>query len=276
MRPNKILGKPLNYSAANKLRAHRQIAALVNQMTAITEQAIQALFAEDGAPGTGQDEAFTGKAKRTIEGLTSRFSNLFNLGADQISDSMTADADKQSATALQGSLGAMADALTIRASLLTPAVKDTISAAAAESASLIKSIGKQYLDGVSSALFRSITTGNGLQDLVPYLQQQKGITDRRARFIAADQTRKAYSSINSQRMQALGVKKFKWMHSAGGQHPRLLHKDVLNGNIYSFDDLPVIDERTNERGIPGQLPNCKCFMAPVVTFDDDDDDNSTN
>ena len=74
-------------------------------------------------------------------------------------------------------------------------------------------------------------------------------------------------------MQGLGVKKFKWLHSMGGKEPRPLHKNVLNGNVYSFDDPPVIDERTGERGLPGVLINCRCRMLPVIEFKADDTTN---
>lgn len=54
-------------------------------------------------------------------------------------------------------------------------------------------------------------------------------------------------------MKSAGVKKFQWLHSAGGRDPRPLHindyPSGLNGGIFSFDDLPVIDEKTGERGI---------------------------
>jgi uncharacterized protein with gpF-like domain len=70
-------------------------------------------------------------------------------------------------------------------------------------------------------------------------------------------------------MQKIGIKKFKWRHSGGGAHPRPLHRNVLNGNIYSFDDPPVIDEKTGQRGFPGQLINCRCVMISVIEFDED-------
>jgi SPP1 gp7 family putative phage head morphogenesis protein len=100
------------------------------------------------------------------------------------------------------------------------------------------------------------------------LQEYEGVTLRRARNIALDQTRKAYNNINKGRMQAIGVQKFEWVHSGGGQKPRELHIE-LDGQVFSFDDLPVIDERTGERGIPGQAINCRCTMVPVIEFETD-------
>ena len=94
----------------------------------------------------------------------------------------------------------------------------------------------------------------------------KNKTVNRGVNIARDQTRKAYNNLNAARMRKVGVTEFIWRHSGGGRNPRDLHQNVLNGKKFSLDDLPVIDERTGETGIPGQAINCKCTMEPVVTF----------
>jgi len=102
---------------------------------------------------------------------------------------------------------------------------------------------------------------------VPALEQYEGQTHRRAKNIALDQTRKVYNSVNKGRMEALGIGKFMWHHSGGGAHPREDHID-MDGEIYSFEELPIIDPRSGERGIPGQAPNCRCTMSPVFSFED--------
>jgi len=89
---------------------------------------------------------------------------------------------------------------------------------------------------------------------------------RRARMIAHDQTRKAYNNLNRGRMEKLGLKKFKWLHTGGSAHPRKLHQ-MLNGLVFSFDDPPIIDEKTGERGIPGQAINCRCRMQVVLDLE---------
>lgn len=92
---------------------------------------------------------------------------------------------------------------------------------------------------------------------------------RHARNVAMDQTRKVYSNVNAARMQALGVKKFEWVHTGGSQHPRKDHQE-LSGKVFSLDDLPVIGVMYgNEvRGKPGDLPYCRCTMRPIVSFED--------
>ena len=75
--------------------------------------------------------------------------------------------------------------------------------------------------------------------------------------------------MNRVRLQKLGVHKYMWHHSRGSLHPRKLH-EKYDGQIFEFDNPPIIDEKTGERGGPGQLVNCHCFAAPVVTFGEDE------
>jgi SPP1 gp7 family putative phage head morphogenesis protein len=75
-----------------------------------------------------------------------------------------------------------------------------------------------------------------------------------------------YNNLNASRMKAIGLNKYEWVHSGGGQRPREFHRDVLNGQIFSLDDPPIIDEQTGERGIPSQLINCRCTMLPLLEF----------
>jgi SPP1 gp7 family putative phage head morphogenesis protein len=157
---------------------------------------------------------------------------------------------------------------------MTPRVAQMVDAGAAESAGLISSIPSKYLQQVQGDVMRSITSGNGLQDLVPALQERNVKTLNWAANVAKDQTRKVYNNINKARMQDAGVNKFEWIHSGGSNKPRKYHLDHapagLNGGIFDFNDPPIIDENTGERGIPGQLPYCGCTMRPIIDLSNED------
>src|SRR5690606_26007916 len=122
-------------------------------------------------------------------------------------------------------------------------------------------------------VMRSITTSNGLQDLIPALRERNVKVKNWAENVARDQTRKAYATINRTRMEETGIEEFEWIHSGGANQPRPFHMHKfpagLNGGIFRFDDPPVIDEKTGERGFPGQLPYCGCTMRPVIRFKKD-------
>lgn len=264
-------GSKLMPNAALSAKYAGQLTALTAQMVAQTEREIRRMFDTDAAAAHfGQDASIGSQSRILMNQLGARFNDLFAKKAKPLAEGMVAGADKASTTALHSSLQRLSGGMSLKTSLTTGPLKNITTAAVAENVSLIKSIASQYMQQVEGAVMRSITTGNGLQDLIPALEQYSGQTHRRAKNIALDQTRKAYNSINRGRMEGLGVKKFMWHHSGGGAHPRQDHVD-MDGEVYSFDKLPVIDARTGERGIPGQAPNCRCTMSPVFDFGDDDE-----
>jgi len=249
-------GEALQHNAAVSVRYVQALSALTAQMTAQTKREILALFKTDAAASHfGQDATIASQSRILLADLGARFNALFAKKAKPLADTMVRDADKSGTTALHSSLRKLSGGMSLKTSVVNSNLQNIYKASVAENVSLIKSIASEYLQKVEGAVMRSITTGNGLQDLVPALEQFEGQTHRRAKNIALDQTRKVMSSINRGRMEALGVNKFMWHHSGGGAHPRQDHVD-MDGQIYSFDKLPVIDPRTGERGIPGQAPNC--------------------
>lgn len=261
-------GTPLQNNAGVSARYAQSVEGLTRQMTAQVKREVLRLFEADlHAAHFGQDASVSSQSRILMSELGNRFNALFAKKAKPMAESMVSGAAKASTTSLHSSLQALSGGMSLKTSLGSGALNEVTKAVVAENVSLIKSIASEYLQKAEGAVMRSITTGNGLQDLVPALEQLEGQTHRRARNIALDQTRKAYNSINRGRMEALGVQKFKWIHSGGGAHPREDHVE-MDGNIYSFDDLPVIDQRTGERGIPGQAVNCRCTMAPVFDFGD--------
>lgn len=240
-------------------------------MTDGTKKAIDDLFKKDAHQAFfAQDATVAAQSKILLNKITKKYNQLFNSNATLLANEMVDDQDQESQRSLKSSLGVFSDTLTIKPNYMDPAIAEIMSAAVTENVSLIKSIASEYLSGVTGAVMRSITTGEGLKDLVPYLDNEEGVTRRRARNIALDQTRKAYNNINKGRMMGNGIKKFEWLHTAGSQKPRKLHID-MSGSVYSFDKLPVIDDKTGEKGIPGQLVNCKCRMIPVVDNGGGDD-----
>ncbi len=260
-------GDPLQPSAAAQVKYVRALSALTAQMTAQVTRDVLKLYKTDAAGAHfGQDATIASQSRILMSSLSDRFNDLFAKKAKPLAEDMVKTADKTSTTALHSSLQKLSGGMSLKTSVIDSSLQNIYKASVAENVSLIKSIASEYLQKVEGAVMRSITTGNGLQDLIPALEQYEGQTHRRAKNIALDQTRKAYNSINKGRMQNLGLREFMWHHSGGGAHPREDHID-MDGEIYSFEELPVIDQRTGERGIPGQAVNCRCTMSPVFNFD---------
>lgn len=268
-------GLPLNYSAALRAKYEKALRTLVMQMALETQKEVTRLFNsataadyfDDQADLATMDASIANQSKKLMNNLSDKFSALFGTTAPVLAKKMVNGANEASANALKSSIRELTGGLTLKTDFIPDGVKVVANSSIAENVSLIKSIPEKYFTDITGSVMRSITTGQGLKDLVTHMRTYFSETDRRAKNIALDQTRKAYNSINKQRMMAAGYTKFKWLHSGGGQHPRKEHI-AMNGNIYSFDDLPVIVPKTGERGIPGQAINCGCTMQPVYEFDD--------
>ena len=268
--PKVLRSTPLNPNMAVAARYERHLRWLIDRMIEETERRLTLLYREPHSQEYfAHDASVSSQARILMNELQKKFENLFNLNAKPLAESFTDDSEAASAVSLKSSLCELSGGITLKTDIFTNELKDVLTATIAENVGLIKSIPAQYLDGVQGAVYRSITTGNGLADLIPFLKKHKKMTQKRADLIAHDQTRKAYGAINRIRMQKLGIKKFEWLHSSGGQHPRKLHQQ-LSGKIFNFDDPPIIDDRTGERGFPGQLINCRCRSIAVIDFGDDE------
>jgi SPP1 gp7 family putative phage head morphogenesis protein len=246
-------------------QVQREVLRLFNEPWARAHFALDGTFplaAEDAAPGPN----IASQARILVRSLEGRFNALFAKRAPFLAEQMVEGAGAASKSALHSSLAKMTGGLSLKTSLMTPGLRTVYKASVTENVSLIKTIAAEYLKNVERSVMRSITSGNGLQTLVPELQKYEGYTHRKAKNVALDQTRKTYNTINRERMTGIGVTHYQWIHSGGGAEPRPLHMEY-DGQIFAFAEPPVIDERTGERGIPGQAINCRCTMRPVFKFD---------
>lgn len=213
-----------------------------------------------------EDASFADTLAALIASLQRRFNVLFSDRAGGLAEAMARGVDRQTAVGVGGSLKELAGEVTLSPAILTGAGRDVLEATIKANVALIQSIPEQYFKQIEGAVMRSIQNGRGLSELQPEIERIGSVTKERAALIARDQTSKATAALNRIRMETVGIRKFKWLHSGGGKEPRRLHKETLNGKIYSMDDPPVIDDRTGERGFPGQLINCRCRMVPVLEF----------
>lgn len=270
-KPQTLNGKTLNYNAAVQERYARALTALVKQMTTQTRRELEKFFKGESAEAFFTMDANVGSDARILTNrLTRKFDQLFASKAKPLAESMVSQSDKASSAALHGSLKELSGGLSLKTSVVTGPMNEVMTASVAENVGLIKSISQKYLTDVQGAVMRSITTGNGLQDLVPFLEKHEGMTIRRARNIAMDQTRKAYNSLNEGRMIKLGLDEYEWLHTGGSKEPRQHHIE-LSGRIFSLTDpdrMAIIDPSTGQRGKPGDLPNCGCRMRPLIKFDE--------
>jgi len=269
-------GTRLNYNASLQTRYKRALNKLTREMLSDVTRRVRNLFKikvsrdffKAQKEAEAMDESITSKATKLMKDLQDKFYQLFNKNADPLAKAMIQQTEKSSAVSLKTSLKKLSGGLSLNTSVVPSGMEDVSKALVQENVNLIKSIPEEYLKKIEGAIMRSITSGNGLADLGPELKKYSGQTDRRVSLLALDQTRKAYNSINKQRMQAVGVKQFEWVHSGGSREPRKSHMEI-SGNIYDFDDLPLKGQEGFVNGqFPGQAINCRCTMIPVIEFED--------
>lgn len=270
-----VRGVPLSYNVGDRIEYERALRTLVAKMARKTKTELTKFFDSSTADDYFEsravlDESVSSGAERLMKQLSDEFSALFNKKSLDLSKKMVKKADSASKTALQRNLAQLTGKITL-AKEIPPALKQITKSTIAENVSLIKSIPEQYFKNITGAVMRSISTGGGVDTLFKYVNKNYEMSDARAKNLALDQTRKAYNSINKQRMVDVGYKKFEWAHSGGGLKPRKSHM-AMDGRIFSFAKLPIINKEqvakgdAPETGIPGQAINCGCTMIPVYEF----------
>ena len=274
-------GSVLTPNAAIEQEYAAAILTLIRRMSDETKKAMQAVFAGERPslePEVAMDAADvpTGvgtQARVALNALMDKYEPIFNRWAKKATQRMMDRTAKNSGVTLGLSLRQMSAAVRLDATKLSPRTQDIIRAGTAEATSLIKLIPAKYLTNVQGAVSRSITTGNGMADLVPFLEKQYQGNVKHARFVAHDQVRKAYNNVNASRMTDLGLRTYEWIHTGGAKEPRKLHEQ-LSGKVCSLDDPPYIGEMYGQPvyGKPGDLPGCRCRMRPILDFGDDEDD----
>jgi SPP1 gp7 family putative phage head morphogenesis protein len=271
-----LRGKRLNYNASIQIEYNKKLQKLINQMTREVNYKITKLFMRlPVTPLGAMDDSIGSQARILMNKLMDKFDKLFALEAQTLASHMLERTLKSSENNLKISLKELSGGLTIKTSIVPPELTDVITASIADNVVLIQSIPEQYFKDITGVVMRSITTGQGMYDLLPEIKKYGQITERRAELLALDQSRKAYTSVNVTKLNKLGVKKFEWLHSGGGQTPRESHLNILDGKVFSFENLEneqiALGVPKADRGLPGYPVNCRCTLVPVIEFGDEDD-----
>ena len=127
---------------------------------------------------------------------------------------------------------------------------------------LIKSVAYGQLEDLKGVVTRGARAGLHHTEVQRQIQEQFGVTKRRAALIATDQVGKLNGELNALRQQNLGVRRYRWSTSLD-ERVRRSHRS-LEGSIQEWARPPVVDPRTGERGHPGQPIRCRCSAIPII------------
>lgn len=262
---NQKTGLPLNPNASIAADFVKPLLAAIEQMSRETKRELRKTFEEH--PGFAQDASISSQSRIAVNMLLTKWEPRFSRLAKRIVKRMIARNVRYSATSVNNSLKQIDKSLGIDVSYISERLSDVIKASTEEAVSLIKLIPQKYLSEVQGQVARSITTGDGLKSLVPFLNEKYEGNIRHARNVALDQTRKSYANINKVRLQENGVTHFVWRHTSGSAHPRKDHI-AMNGKTFAFAEPPKIGRMYGKDvyGLPSDLPYCRCIAVPVLNL----------
>jgi SPP1 gp7 family putative phage head morphogenesis protein len=210
--------------------------------------------------GFAQDDAIaTISLRRTLTKWGKRWISKF--------DALSADlakrfADKSLGTTESAMRAALAAAGFTVAFKPTQASLEAYQAVIASNVALIKSVPQIFLKDVQNSVWDSVVKGGDLATLSRSLQQNYGVSYRRAALIARTENFKAKALIESVRRKQLGISLAVWMHSHAGVTPRKTHI-AMNGKEFDVSK-GMYDSEEGEYVFPGQLINCRCSSRAIL------------
>jgi uncharacterized protein with gpF-like domain len=266
-RPNVIYGNPLQVADVIARDFQNPILKLLTALAKDIRREVTAIFAIPSANDAAMDENPSSQARIRFNSLMDKYDAKFADVAKKSTARMIDRVAKNSKAQMDLSLRDMIPDFSIKAESISDRLKEIMVASANEAAGLIKLIPQKYIQQVAGEVYRSLASGKGLQDLIPFLTEKYEGNWKWARNVALDQTRKSFSNMTAARAGAVGLDEYEWIHVGGSTHPRKLHLDMA-GKHFKLSDPPVIGNMygSEVRGKPGDLPFCRCKMRFVINF----------
>lgn len=130
----------------------------------------------------------------------------------------------------------------------------------------IKNWSTDQTERLRNMVEKNILSGYNRLELIDQISSEYGVSMRKAKFLARQETTLLTSTVRDSRYQGAGVRKYRWSATGGKEgdgRTRLLHRR-LHGQVFFYSSPPIIDERTGERGNPGKAYGCRCAAIPLL------------
>lgn len=253
--------KPVRANKGIEVQYRRKLDRLIEEMHNSTIYWITAAWrhADPATVQLAHDETPVSILRRTVSEMRKRWEKQFEQASKDLADHFAKDIMDRSDAALKRAL--REGGFTVKFRLTAP-MKDVLDATVQGNVALIKSIPAKYLQQIESAVMQSVQAGRDLRSLTKTLENEYGVTRRRASLIARDQNAKATASMNRVRQLDLGIEKAIWRHSHAGEVPRPTHVKMDGKKFDVAEGMYDSDEGRNIQ--PGELINCRCYSVPII------------
>ncbi len=158
--------------------------------------------------------------------------------------------------------GQMRGVLGVDVFVAEPQLAAMLAASTKENVGLIKSVPATFFDEVEATVLRQFRSGQRAASIAPEIARRFGVSESRAAFIARDQVSKLNGDLTRMRQAEMGVPGYIWRTSLD-ERVRPRHAQ-LEGTKQSWDDPPIVDQRTGRRAHPGGDFNCRCTAEPDI------------
>lgn len=130
----------------------------------------------------------------------------------------------------------------------------------------VKDFTEKEITELRGKIKESTFAGNRYGAAIRAIEDSYGVTARKAKFLARQETMLMMTKLKQTRYQSAGVEFYRWGCVSGtALHPvRPLHKKNKD-KVFRWDNPPTVDEQGNHKN-PGQDYNCRCFARPLVGF----------
>lgn len=123
-----------------------------------------------------------------------------------------------------------------------------------------------YFYKINKKVNNAILADN-FSDMKTYLSSQRRITRKKSKLDLNDNYRDTFGALAESKLKSNGINKWQWIYTYRSHTERPWHVNYLRNKIFDNNNPPIIDPKTKVRGYPGQLPNCKCRMRPILEID---------
>lgn len=248
--------QPIRPSAAVRSAYERKLRRLIDEMHRSLAYFLEQNYRRQRRR-MAMDASPARELRAAMRKLSRRWLARFNEAAPQLADYFAQAAGDRVDAELRRILRNAGFSVKFR---MTKAQNDAIQATIGENVSLIKSIAERHLTNVEGIVMRAVQEGRDLGSVTKALTENYGVTKRRAAFIAKTQNNMATATITKVRQQEIGVRKARWLHSAGGKHPRPEHV-AFSGKTYDVDKGAWLEGKWTW---PGREINCRCVSIPII------------
>jgi len=133
----------------------------------------------------------------------------------------------------------------------------------------IKDFAKEEIQSLRETVKQNVFEGGRYEGLIEGIQSSYGVTSRKARFLARQESNLLLAKFKETKYQSAGVYEYVWECVAGSPaHPVRPSHLALKGTVQRFDKPPITTGPGEpvRRNNPGEDYGCRCNARPIVRF----------